>query len=409
MLPSETTRYLPYGRQTIDEDDISAVAEVLRGDWLTTGPKVPAFEAAFADQTQARHAVACANGTAALHLAAMALDLGPGDWAVVPAITFVATANAPHFTGARIWFADVDPDTGLLTEDTLGEALGALEALGARAKAAFPVHLNGQCCHMEEIKKVADRYDVRLIEDACHAIGGLQSEGRPVGACAWSDMATFSFHPVKTVTSGEGGMITTNEAGLAEAMTRLRNHGLAREPDLFTDRDQGFDADGRVNPWYYEMKVPGLNYRLSDIHAALGLSQLSKLAKFVERRRALVAHYDEALAPLAPLVRTIGRSGVGGPAWHLYAVLFDFAALGLSRARMMTALQERGIGTQVHYLPVHRQPYYRTLCPDAELPGADSYYERVLSLPLHVGMTTADVDTVVTAIADLAGLDGARA
>lgn len=375
--------FLPYGRQQIDDSDIAAVAEVLRSDWLTTGPAVEAFESAFAAVTGAKHAVACANGTAALHLAALALGLGPGDRVVVPSITFLATANAPHQTGAEIVFADVDADTGLLTPALLEEAIARA---GGPVQAVFPVHLAGQSADMDGISEVARQAGAQVVEDACHSLGGRDAAGAPVGGCRRAGLATFSLHPVKIIAAGEGGVVTTNSPELAASLRRMRNHGMVR--------------DGFAEPWFYEMQEPGFNYRLSDIHAALAHSQLRRLNDFVARRQALMERYERLLAPLAPLVRPIPRVA-GTPAWHLNAVLIDFDALGLTRSDVMEQLRDSGVGSQVHYIPVHRQPYYRERYGALDLPGAESWYSRALSLPLFPSMTDSDVDRVVETLAAL--------
>ncbi len=392
---------LPYGRQTIEEDDIAAVTKVLRGAYLTSGPAVGAFEAKLCEVTQAAEAVVCANGTAALHLAAMALDLGPGDVAIVPAQTFVATANAVAMTGARVAFADVDPDTGLMRAQDLDAALAAARPLG-RVRALFVVHLNGQTAPMAELAAIARAAGLAVVEDSCHAIGGLMpgADGppTPVGSCAWSDMATFSFHPVKTVTMGEGGAVTTNDAAMAQRLRDLRGHGMVREAERFQDHEAAFDAGGQANPWYYEMQALGYNYRASDLQCALGLSQLGKLERFVARRAELVAAYDAALGTDDPLVRPIARVEMPAPGWHLYPVLIDFAALAISRAAVMRSLAAQGVGTQVHYIPVPHQPYWRGAAMASACPGARAYGARALSLPLFPAMTEADVARVVTAL-----------
>ena len=393
---------LPYGRQRIEADDIAAVVAVLEGDWLTTGPAVAAFERALGEATGAQHAIACSSGTAALHLASMALGLGPGKAAIVPSLTFAATANAPRLTGSDVILADVDPETGLMGPKEFEAALGRRPAA-----AVFPVHMNGQAAEMAAIGEVARAAGIAVVEDASHTLGGevLDRGGawRPVGACADSAMTVFSFHPVKTVAMGEGGAVTANDPALAAALARLRNHALHRDPAEFTARDLAFDADGQPNPWFYELREPGLNYRASDIHCALGRSQLAKLERFRAARAALVARYDTLLAPLAPIVRPLGRVVWARPCWHLYVALIDFVALGRSRAEVMRALRDRGIGTQVHYTPLHMQPYYRDHCGARRLPGAEAYYARCLSLPLHVGMTEADVDQVVDGLAEIVG------
>ncbi|NQU59158.1 MAG: UDP-4-amino-4,6-dideoxy-N-acetyl-beta-L-altrosamine transaminase [Rhodospirillales bacterium] len=389
---------LPYARQMIDDDDIAAVCEVLRSDFLTTGPATRAFEEKLAQVTGAPFAIACSSGTAALHLASLALDLRPGEKVIVPSITFLATANAARYAGAEVVFSDVDADSGLMGPEQLSQAL---EKNDGTIKAVFPVHLGGQSPDMVAIREIADQNALAVVEDASHAIGGVYSEAdgeAAVGACPHSDMTTFSFHPVKTIAMGEGGAITTRDAALAERLRLLLNHGMTRDSRDFVDKDMAFDSSGEANPWYYEMQEMGFNYRASDIHCALGLSQLSKLEQFVDRRRQLAALYDEMLAPLAPLVSPIARTPGGRPAWHLYQVLIDFDDAGLSRADVMKGLRERGIGTQVHYIPVHRQPYYRRLYGDQTLPGADGFYNRCLSLPLFPAMSDTDIDRVVNAL-----------
>ncbi len=399
------TNFLPYGRHRVEEADIAAVSEVLRGDWLTTGPAVDGFERAFAAAVGAAHAVACSSGTAGLHLAALAAGLGEGDAAVVPAITFLATANCNRYVGAEVVFADVDPETGLMRAEHLEAALAA--AGDRRVKAVYPVHLNGQCADLEAIGGLAREHGLTVIEDACHALGATyhpaSAAPTPIGACAYADMAVFSFHPVKTIAMGEGGAVTTGDAALWRRLMRLRSHGMVREADGFEGTELAFDADGQANPWYYEMPEPGFNYRASDIHCALGLSQLSRLDAVVARRRALARRYDRRLAPLKPLLRPVMRMETCLPAWHLYVVHVDFAAAGIDRARLMRALRRRGIGTQVHFIPVHQQPYYRRRYGRLDLPGARAYYEHCLTLPLFPAMTEADVDRVVTALSDCFG------
>ena len=398
--------FLPYGLHAIDDDDVAAVAAALRGDWLTTGPTVDRFEQAFARTVGAGHAVVCSNGTAALHLAALATDLGPGDFVVVPSVTFLATANAVRHVGAEVLFADVDPDTGLMGPAHLSAALGA--AGHRHVRAVFPVHLNGQCDDPAGLRRLADAHGLAVVEDACHAIGagyaGRDGEPSLVGGCQHADLACFSLHPVKTVTMGEGGVVTTNDEALCEALRRFRSHGMTRDAERFSELDQALDGDGRANPWYYEMPDIGFNYRASDVNCALGLSQLKKLAGFVAARRRLAAHYDGTLASLAPLVRPLGRTPRCHPAWHLYVALIDFASAGVERATVMRRLHEAGIGSQVHYLPVHRQPYYRRRYGVQDLPGADAYYARCLSLPLFPAMTERDVDRVIAALARALGI-----
>jgi dTDP-4-amino-4,6-dideoxygalactose transaminase len=364
---------------------------------------VEAFEAALVDATRAQDAVVCSSGTAALHMMAMALDLSADVAVVVPSMTFMGTASAMRLTGAEVIFADVNPETGLMEAAHLEEALSRAGSRPVRA--AIPVHLNGWACDMASLAAVAPKTGVTLLEDAAHAIGTTVVENgsrMPVGACTHSRMAIFSFHPVKTITSAEGGAVTTNDSAIAARLRRLRSHGITHKPTEFVDRVAGFDAKGEPNPWYHEMHEPAPNYRLSDVHCALGLSQLRKLDRFVERRRELADRYDRALAPLAPLVWPVPHIKDCEPGLHLYAVMIDFESIGIDRATMMQLLREQGVGTQVHYIPVHRQPYYRNRYGDLHLPGADAYYARELSLPLFPDMHDDDVDQVVDALTTIA-------
>ncbi|HEY3799335.1 MAG TPA: UDP-4-amino-4,6-dideoxy-N-acetyl-beta-L-altrosamine transaminase [Caulobacteraceae bacterium] len=383
--------FLPYGRQSIDDDDVAAVAAALRDEFLTTGPRVDAFEADFAAAVGAQHAVACANGTAALHLAMLALGVVEGDVCIVPSITFLATANCARYVGAEVVFADVDPLTGLMTPQTLGDAI--VRAGEAHIAAVLPVHLRGDACELPALREIANNLGAALVEDACHAVGTTTTfDNQParIGDNRWSDLAVFSFHPVKTLTTAEGGMITTADPHLAARLKALRAHGMLRP--------EGAD------PWIYEMPELGFNYRLPDVLCALGQSQLKKLPGFVARRRALATRYVEALAPLAPTVRIAATPAWSDPALHLMTMLIDFEAAGRSRAAVMAALKDRGVGSQVHYIPVHTQPYYTDRYGHPRLPGAEAWYARCLSLPLYPTMADSDVDRVAAALAHAVGL-----
>ena len=396
--------FLPYGRHSVDEDDIQSVINVISSDFLTTGPVVEAFEDELSLVTGSTYAIAVSSGTAALHLAALALDLGPGDAVIVPSTTFLATANAPKCVGAKIIFADVDPDNGLMTPSTLEEAL---KRSGQCARAVFPVHVNGQTVDMQSIAKLPGIERLSFVEDACHALGGYHAgpdgEQVAVGSNEYSHLSTFSFHPVKTVAMGEGGAITTNDPGLAKRLRTLRNIGITRESRDLTLDEQAYDSEGQLNPWYYEMEELGYNYRASALHCALGLSQLKKLRRFVAKRGELIRYYLTRLESLAPLVKPITHVKNCNPSWHLCAVLIDFDAVQITRATVMKELEKCGVGTQVHYIPVHRQPYYRRTCEEVVLPGADAYYDRVLSLPLFFSMTFDDVDFVVESLQQVLG------
>ncbi|MBO9559272.1 MAG: UDP-4-amino-4,6-dideoxy-N-acetyl-beta-L-altrosamine transaminase [Caulobacter sp.] len=383
---SESPPFLPYGRQTIEDDDVAAVAAALRADFLTTGPTVEAFETAFKAKVGAEHAIAVANGTATLHLAMLALGVGEGDVCIAPSVTFLATANCARYVGAEVVFADVDPDSGLMTPDTLADALKRAE--GRRVRAVLPVHLRGDVCDLPGLKALADGVGAVLVEDAPHALGSIgtfDGVAHPVGDGAYSSFASFSFHPVKTLATGEGGMLTTNDAALAARARSLRGHGMQRPPG--------------AEPWWYEMPELGFNYRIPDVLCALGISQLAKLDRFVTRRKALTALYAEKLASLAPAVRLATSPAWSDPALHLLTVLIDFEALGTTRLAVVEALKAKGVGSQVHYIPVHRQPYYQARYGALDLPGADAWYARCLTLPLYPTMADGDVDRVVEALA----------
>jgi UDP-4-amino-4,6-dideoxy-N-acetyl-beta-L-altrosamine transaminase len=392
-----TQRFLHYGHQVIDAADIAAVVDVLKSDWLTTGPAVAAFEATLASATGARHAVVCNSGTAALYLAIRALPRRPGDAVIVPTMTFVATASAAVLAGFDVVFADVDPDTGLMGAAHV-EAAMRRSATG-RIAAICPVHLGGRISAQFELAELAQRRQFAIVEDACHALGTDYGNGIfRIGGCAHSTAACFSFHPVKMATMGEGGAITTNSHDLAEKIQALRSHGMDRSPHDMQNCDLAFGPDGTVNPWYYEVDEISHNFRASDLNCALGQSQLRKLPHFVAARRNLMGWYAQSLALLAPDIRLIGSGADSNPGWHLCSILIDFAALGTDRATVMRKLRERGVGTQVHYIPVHLHPYYRRRNASLSLPGANAYYARTLSLPLYPSMTKADVEYVVDAL-----------
>ena len=391
--------FLNYGRQAIGEDDIAAVVDVLRGDWLTTGPAVERFEAALCEEAGAEHAVVCNSGTAALYLASRAAELKPGDCVIVPAMTFAATASANVLAGVEVIFADVDPLTGLMRVSDAEEALARRGA--QQVKGIFPVHLTGRVNDPAALHAFTEDAGLVVIEDACHALGTRYGNARhAVGACQHSLAACFSFHPVKAIAMGEGGAVTTNSSRLADEARRLRNHGMTRSPDEFQFPELALSADGSVNPWYYEVAEISHNLRASDINCALAASQLRKLDQFLHQRQALMEHYRSRLAELAPVVTFAPWDADQEPGWHLCAVQIDFDSLQIDRGALMLRLRERGIGTQVHYLPVHLHPFYRNRYGKIDLPGALSYYQRTLSLPLYPAMTSADVDRVVDELAD---------
>jgi UDP-4-amino-4,6-dideoxy-N-acetyl-beta-L-altrosamine transaminase len=398
------SNFLPYGRQSISEADIDAVVEVLRSDYLTTGPSVDRFEADLAASVGAKDAVVVANGTAALHIAAMTRNLTANDAVIVPSITFTASANCIAFCGAHVVFADVDPTTGLMTDATFDEALGALRMHHPRHRFAgvIPVHYSGRPVGLDYISKVCAEHEAFVVEDACHAIGSEGPDGK-TGACAKSDMAVFSFHPVKTLTTGEGGAVTTNDPALARQLRALRSHGIERDPAHFGGF--GYGGDNDAGPWVYEMQALGYNYRLPDLNCALGVSQLKRLPHFLARREALVAQYQAALGRRNLPVHWDAPAAGTRPAFHLFAVTIDFEALGTTRSAVMAGLKARGIGTQVHYIPVHRQPWWRERAlASRELPGSDQYYRTTLSLPLYADMSDGDPERVVSALEEV--LDG---
>ncbi len=379
---------IPYGRQDVSQADIDAVVSVLRSDFLTQGPLVPRFEEAVMRLTGARHAVAVNSATSALHIAALALGLGPGDRLWTVPNTFVASANCARYCGADVDFVDIDPHSWNMSLPALRTKLLQARAAGALPKVVVPVDFGGQPVEQEEIAELAREYGFKVIEDASHAIGATR-HGQPVGSCRWADITVFSFHPVKIVTSGEGGMALTNDPALARSMMMLRTHGITRDPALMQ----------APNPpaWHYEQQLLGFNYRLTDLHAALGLSQLSRLAGFVERRNQLAAQYASLLGGLPlqlPSVSAGNRS-----AFHLYVVRLDPRRTAQSRRYVFDTLRERGIGVNVHYEPVHLQPYYRRLgFTPGMFPEAERYGATGLTLPLFAAMSDAQQIEVVEAL-----------
>lgn len=390
-----TDDFLPYGRHSIDQADIDAVTDVLKNGPLTCGPKIEEFEAAFAQCIGAQEAVVCSNGTAALHLAALTAGLGEGDIAVVPSITFLATANAVRMTGAEVCFADVDPSTGLMSLEAFKNAVARCLK---KPKAVLPVHMNGQSGDMAQIAKFARANDIKIIADCCHALGANYSSGGKPGDGQFEDFGTFSLHPVKSIAMGEGGVITTSNKQLAQHMRMLRGHAMEKTSENWVNSQQGIAADGSANPWYYEMQFLAYNYRATDIQCALGLSQLQKLADFITKRRQIADWYDDHLAGLSNLVKPIDRSPHSYSAWHLYPVRIDFKAALKDRNAVMKQLAFANIGTQVHYVPVSYQPYYTDRYGEQNLPGSDAYYQQALSLPIFPDMTEADVLRVAEAL-----------
>lgn len=375
----------PYAQPTICDEDIEAVVEVLKSQYLTTGPKVPELENVFAQMVGAREAVASSNGTTALHLAALALGLKPGEKVIVASVTFLATANSVRMCGSDVVFADVDADTGLMTLESIKDAEARA---GGNIRAVFVVHMGGYCCDMKAISAYARGKGWAIVEDACHALGGWD-QGHAVGSCAFSDLTCFSLHATKSFCAGEGGMTTTNDPQVAARLRRLRNHGMNREGD-FQKPELAFSGEIK-NPWYYEMAELGYNYRMTDIQAALAISQLSRRDEIFAVRANLVEAYKTDLLALETHVRPVAPNATQKPLLHLFQVLIDFEALGKTRAGVMHDLMARGVGTQVHYMPLHLHPYYQNLYGELELKGALSFYNRVLALPLYASLSPQDV------------------
>jgi UDP-4-amino-4,6-dideoxy-N-acetyl-beta-L-altrosamine transaminase len=382
---------IPYGRQDITPEDIDAVVEVLRSEFLTQGPAVPAFEAAIAGYVGANHAVATNSATSALHLACLALGVGPGDRVWTSTNTFLASANCARYCGADVGFVDIDSRSWNMSVADLAARLEEAERQGRLPKVVIPVHLCGQSCEMEPIAELARRYGFRVIEDASHAIGA-RYQGRPVGDCRYSDITVFSFHPVKIITTAEGGLATTQDPQLAERMRLLRSHGMTREPAQMVGEPLG--------PWYYEQVALGFNYRMTDLQAALGLSQLTRLGDIVARRHEVARVYDEALAGL-PLQLPWNHPDAHS-ALHLYPVRLVLDQVRRSHRKVFEALRERGIGVNLHYIPVHTQPYYRDLgFRVGDFPEAERYHAEAISLPMFPTLTDGQQAEVVRVLGEV--------
>jgi perosamine synthetase len=389
---------IPYGKHHIDEDDIQAVVDILRSSFLTQGPTVEAFEKAVAEYVGVKYAVAVSSGTAALHLAALAAGVGPGTSVVTSPITFVASANAARYCGGDVLFADIDPETINMSSDALREVLSR----NSNVKAVIPVHFAGLPCDMIAIKNLADNAGAIVIEDAAHALGATYPNGKRVGCCENSLMTIFSFHPVKAIAAGEGGMITTNDEATYRKLIRSRSHGINKLDDPLLDKDQA-TTNGIVDPWYYEMQELGFHYRITDIQCALVLSQLKKLDTFINRRRVLAYQYDKtftARKQCSP-IQIFGRPR---SAHHLYVLRINFDALKLGRSQLMLHLRSKGIGSQVHYISLARQPYYRALgFLPTDYPNAESYYKEALTIPLFYDLSDEQQNQVIQAINEVVG------
>lgn len=376
---------IPYGRQSVSQDDIDAVTTVLRSDFLTQGPVVPRFEQAVADYCGAKHAVAANSATSVLHIACLALDVGPGDIVWTSPVTFVASANCALYCGAQIDFVDIHPRTYNMCPAALEKKLVTAEREGRLPKVVIPVHLTGQAADLEAIHRLAQRFGFRVVEDASHAVGG-RYRGKPLGDCQYSDIVVFSFHPVKVITSAEGGVALTNNPDLAGRMARLRSHGITRD-----QAEMSKPSDG---PWYYEQLELGYNYRMTELQAALGLSQMARLDKFVGRRHEIAARYDSALT--LPRITKPWQHPDNYSGYHLYVIRVRDEGSGLPHRAIFEELRRAGIGVNLHYIPVYRQPYYSRMGFDAKnFPEAERYYSEAISLPLFPALSVSDQDKVI--------------
>lgn len=385
---------IPYGRQDITQADIEAVVAVLRSDYLTQGPVVPKFENAIAGYCGAAHALAVNSATSALHIACLALGLGPGDWLWTSPITFVASANCGLYCGAKVSFVDIDPRTYNLCPKDLARKLELAEREGRLPKVVVPVHLCGQPCDMQAIHALSQRYGFKIIEDASHAIGG-RYKGRSIGNCEYSDITVFSFHPVKIITTAEGGMALTNCAELARKMALFRSHGITRDPAQMTHA-----ADG---PWYYQQIELGYNYRMTELQAALGVSQMARLDGYVGRRHQLARRYDELLANLPVTIPWQHPDSYSG--LHLYPIRLQLGSIKKNHRQVFEFMRAQGIGVNLHYIPVHLQPYFqKNGFGGGAYPEAESYYLESISIPLHAVLNESDQDFVVSALTKSLGL-----
>jgi len=381
---------IPYGRQEIDQQDIDAVIEVLKSDFLTQGPQIPRFERSVTGYVGATHGIATNSATSALHIACLALGLGANDWLWTTPITFVASANCGLYCGAQVDFVDIDPRTYNMCPKALEKKLLNAEKKGTLPKILIPVHLCGQSCDMEAIAALARRFGFKVIEDASHAIGG-KYQNKPIGNCRYSDITIFSFHPVKIITTAEGGMAVTNSHELSEKMQRLRSHGITRDPSLMTQKQDG--------PWYYQQIDLGFNYRMTDIQAALGISQLQRLDTFIAKRHRLAKRYNESLEPLALTLPWQYPDSYSG--YHLYIVKLQLDKIKPNHRQVFQALRQAGIGVNIHYIPVHTQPYYRAMgFSIGDFPKAEKYYSEAISIPLYHSMTEFQQDKVIAALTE---------
>ncbi|HBH7894975.1 TPA: UDP-4-amino-4,6-dideoxy-N-acetyl-beta-L-altrosamine transaminase [Vibrio vulnificus] len=385
------TVVIPYGKQDINQQDIDSVADVLKSDFLTQGPQVPAFEQALIEHTGASYALAVNSATSALHIACLALGLGEGDWLWTSPITFVASANCGLYCGAKVDFVDIDPSTYNMCPRRLEEKLIKAKAEGKLPKVVVPVHLCGQPCDMAAIAKLAKVYNFKVIEDASHAIGG-KYQGLPIGNCEYSDITVFSFHPVKIVTTAEGGAVMTNQKALSDKMTLLRSHGITRDPEQMEGESHG--------GWYYQQIDLGFNYRMTELQAALGVSQMQRLDDFVAARHHLANRYNRLLQSLPVVLPYQLENTYSG--LHLYVIRLQLDKLSLTHKEVFDALRGKGIGVNLHYIPVHTQPYYEKMgFSEGDFPESERYYREAISLPMFHSMTEEQQDTVVQVLTEI--------
>ena len=383
--------YIPYGRQDIDQADIQVVLEVLQSDWLTQGPAINRFEQAVADYCGVKYAVAVSNATAALHIACLAVDLGDRDWLWTTPNTFVASANCGLYCGAKVDFVDINPHTYNLSIDELERKLANASKQGSLPKVLIPVHFAGQSCEMDKIRALSQQYGFKVIEDASHAIGGKYQDKR-IGCCEFSDLAVFSFHPVKIITTGEGGMVLTNRKDLYEKLIRLRSHGITRDSSLMQGESHG--------AWYYQQLELGFNYRMTDIQAALGASQMQRLEEFVSRRRFLAQRYNQLLQNL-PLTLPHQHPD-SESSWHLYVIRLHLDKIHKTHRQVFEELRQAGIGVNLHYIPVHTQPYYQNIgFKWGDFPKSETYYADAISIPLYYGLSKEDQNRVVDKLREI--------
>jgi UDP-4-amino-4,6-dideoxy-N-acetyl-beta-L-altrosamine transaminase len=380
--------HIPYGRQDINAADIQSVIEVLQSDWLTQGSAVNRFEQSVADYCGVKYAIAVSSATAALHIACLAIDLGKQDYLWTSPNTFVASANCGLYCGANVDFVDIDPRTYNLSVDQLEQKLYGASQLGCLPKVLVPVHFAGQSCEMDKIAILSQQYGFKVIEDASHAIGG-KYQGKAIGCCEFSDLAVFSFHPVKIITTGEGGMVLTNREDLYEKLIRLRSHGITRDPDLMQGESHG--------AWYYQQLELGFNYRMTDIQAALGVSQMQRLDEFVTRRRFLAQRYEDLLQDL-PFTLPWQHPETNS-SWHLYVIRLDLGKINKTHRQLFERLRQAGIGVNLHYIPVHTQPYYQNLgFKQGDFLEAEKYYQEAISMPMYYGLTEREQEQVITSL-----------